>query len=82
MAHSKGSISSNGSNSKSSPRNSGGVLGPEHQVLPLGGAPKVILWLGSSIGNCDRQAAVEFLQQVRENAMQTGKAFGANGVAL
>lgn len=50
------------------------VLGPEPQVLPLGGVPKVILWLGSSIGNCDRQQAVEFLQQVRESAMQSGEA--------
>lgn len=41
--------------------------------LGTGGAPKVILWLGSSIGNCHREEAVAFLQQVKEKAMRPGE---------
>lgn len=37
------------------------------------GRPKVIMWLGSSIGNCDREQADEFLQQVRQKAMNKGR---------
>lgn len=35
--------------------------------------PKVIMWLGSSIGNCNREQAVSFLQQVKEKAMSKGR---------
>jgi hypothetical protein len=40
--------------------------------LPMGDAPRVILWLGSSIGNCSREAAAVFLRQVQEKAMRPG----------
>jgi hypothetical protein len=39
----------------------------------LWAGPKVILWLGSSIGNCNREQAVKFLQQVRQKAMRAGR---------
>lgn len=38
-------------------------------------APRVIMWLGSSIGNSDRQQAVSFLQQVKSKAMRPGNGF-------
>lgn len=34
--------------------------------------PKVVLWLGSSIGNCDRDQAAEFLRQVKDKTLNTG----------
>lgn len=40
--------------------------------LPVGGAPRVVLWLGSSIGNCSREQAAVFLRQVQEKALRTG----------
>lgn len=41
--------------------------------LPIHDAPLVIMWLGSSIGNNNRQEAEEFLRQVKNKAMRPGE---------
>jgi hypothetical protein len=43
---------------------------------------KVVMWLGSSIGNCDRHQAAQFLRQVKDKALNPGAQVQAAPKAL
>jgi uncharacterized SAM-dependent methyltransferase len=60
----------NGASSASS--GSSGSSSSSSTSSSIGGGSKVIMWLGSSVGNCGREEAGAFLRQIQQQAMGPG----------